>query len=146
MSKSYDLEVLAQTLYGEARGELNYLEGGIASLIAIGNVVMNRLKQNTWYGKNIEEICKKPQQFSCWNENDKNLQAIMMVTHEKSNSIYEICKDVAEGILYKSWPDLTKGSDHYYSQFLEQTPFWTLGLHPKVKIGHHLFFKVQDHD
>ena len=142
MNKLYDIEVLAQTIYGESRGEWNYLEGGLSPLIAVGNVVVNRLRQQTWYGKSIEEVCRKPQQFSCWNKGDKNLQAIMILAHEKLNSVYNTCLRVAEGVLYKDWPDLTKGSTHYCSTFLEQKPFWATGLSPQVKIGHHLFFKI----
>ena len=40
-----DIHILARTIYGEARGEYYRLDGGLSSLIAIGNVVKNRLKQ-----------------------------------------------------------------------------------------------------
>jgi hypothetical protein len=53
-----------------------------------------------------------------------------------------ICREVADGVLNKNWPDLTNGSTHYYSQYLNTPPFWTAGMRPQVKIGNHLFFKI----
>ncbi len=59
-----EVDVLTRTIYGEARGEYHRHDGGMAALIAVGNVVMNRLKAKTWYGLTIKEICQKPFQFS----------------------------------------------------------------------------------
>lgn len=53
--------VLAQTIYGEARGEDEY------SWKAIGQVIKNRVD-----GGRV----KADRQFSCWNEGDPNLEVI----------------------------------------------------------------------
>lgn len=131
-----DILILAQTIYGEARGEWNEVNGGLAALIAIGNVVMNRLQERTRYGKTIKEVCLKPQQFSCWS--DTNKKAI----HTANGSVWMLCQEVACGVASRGWPDLTKGANHYYANFLTGPPYWAKGRKVLVQIGHHLFFKL----
>jgi spore germination cell wall hydrolase CwlJ-like protein len=133
-------EILAQTIYGEARGELSNLCGGLAALIAVGNVVVNRMKN---CAQNVAQICQKPMQFSCWNVNDPNLLT-MKKAAQNPDSVYLTCREVAEGVLNKNWPDLTNGSTHYYSQHLSVSPFWAKNRRPQVQIGNHLFFKIMD--
>ena len=57
-----DLDILARTLYGEARGE--YSSSGPAALIAVGNVIVNRFEKGGRFGKTLAEVCLKPKQFS----------------------------------------------------------------------------------
>jgi spore germination cell wall hydrolase CwlJ-like protein len=51
--------ILAKTIYGEARGLYTKQDGGLAALISIANVVMNRLAAKSWFGKSIEDVCFK---------------------------------------------------------------------------------------
>ena len=52
--KTEDIDILARTIFGEARGEYEHVEGGISALIGVGNVVMNRVKaQKSHNGKSI---------------------------------------------------------------------------------------------
>lgn len=133
-----DVCVLAQTIYGEARGELSDVCAGLASLIAVGNVVINRMKHRK---QSAVQICLQPMQFSCWNTGDPNLLAIKQVVQNPDN-VYLICCEVADGVLNKNWPDLTNGSNHYYSKHLRVSPFWAKDVQLQVKIGNHLFFKI----
>ena len=73
-------DVLARTVWGEARGE------GQAGMVAVANVVMNRvnfaraqLGGNYWWGNTIMRVCQKPLQFSCWNQADPNLSQLQAV-------------------------------------------------------------------
>ncbi|MES2252810.1 MAG: cell wall hydrolase, partial [Pseudomonadota bacterium] len=77
-----DIDILARTIYGEARGEYGRVDGGLAALIAVGNVIVNRTQQQTWFGRTVRDVCLKPYQFSCWNRNDPNLPKLMEVTDE----------------------------------------------------------------
>jgi len=132
-----DLDILARTIYGEARGEYGRLDGGLAALIAVGNVVINRFKQQTWFGKTISDVCLKPQQFSCWNESDPNY-AILKST-AISQPVFLICQDVAQGVVQENWPDLTRGSDHYHTTDVK--PAWAHDKKPIIQIGRHLFYR-----
>jgi spore germination cell wall hydrolase CwlJ-like protein len=137
-----DIQILARTIYGEARGEYTTQKGGMGSLIAIANVVMNRLKQKTWYGYTIQEVCQKPEQFSCWNKHDPNLGILQI--EKIIDPIFEICLQVSEKVISGTWPDLIKGSDHYYATNLSIPPYWARGKVPKCQIGRHLFFKLRE--
>lgn len=136
-----DQYILARTIYGEARGEYSKPEGGLAALIAIGNVVINRLNQKTWYGHSIREVCHKPRQFSCWNPSDPNYQIITQDVIP--DPLYQICYWVAANVLSGTWPDLTQGCDHYYAITIPQAPKWAQGIKPKVKIANHIFFDLR---
>lgn len=136
-----EIDILARTIYGEARGEYARRDGGIASLIAVGNVVMNRLKAKTWYGLTLKEICQKPFQFSCWNRQDPNRSLIMSPQIEQE-PIFKICREVAQQVGMNHWPDLTQGSDHYYAISLTKPPAWSHKEQPRLKLGQHIFFKL----
>jgi N-acetylmuramoyl-L-alanine amidase len=134
-----DIEVLARTIYGEARGEYAKQTGGLSSLIAVGNVIANRLLHpKKRFGGTITEICKKPFQFSCWNENDPNFNLLNNETI--TGDIFNLCLTVSKKTVDKSWPDLTKGSNHYHTDGVN--PVWSQGQTALVKIGSHLFFKL----
>ncbi len=119
-----DIEIMARTIYGEARGEYSRVDGGLAALIAVGNVIVNRAHQKTWFGQSIRNVCLKPYQFSCWNENDPNRERLMAVTHE--TPLFAQCLDVAKAVIEQQYPDLTKGADHYYSNDLVFPPKWSV--------------------
>lgn len=138
--KQNEIEILARTIYGEARGEYLVLEGGIASLIAVGNVVMNRLKAQSIYGKTIQEVCQKPWQFSCWNTGDPN--RVFLMQTEILDSIFTVCLNVATKVATHDWPDLTMGSDHYHATSLPVFPYWARGQKPKLRLANHIFYQL----
>jgi spore germination cell wall hydrolase CwlJ-like protein len=136
MLEANEALVLAQTIYGEARGELSRVEGGLSALIAVGNVVMNRcLKERT----SLEQVCKRPFQFSCWNSTDPNFLEIEHATVRHTPE-FLVCMHVAGELLSMNWPDLTNGATHYYAQYLT-VPYWVKDMQLRAKIGRHLFFK-----
>jgi N-acetylmuramoyl-L-alanine amidase len=137
----YNLDVLARTIYGEARSEFSQPEGGLSALVAIANVVMNRTRAPQRFGKTLSEVCLKPYQFSCWNMKDPNYQIISSV-QSGDNPVFDLCWHVAENVYQKKWPDLTQGSDHYYASWLSYPPAWAKGIKPNARIGQHLFFKL----
>ncbi len=132
----HDLDILARTLYGEACGE--YRHTGIASLIAIGNVIVNRLEQGR-FGKTIADVCLAHSQFSCWNK-DSPLYPVISGDGITGNMIFHICQDVARGVTILGWPDLTKGSDHYHADYCK--PVWADPSKLKVALGRHLFYQL----
>lgn len=135
-----DIQILARTVYGEARGEYGHQQGGLSSLLAVANVVMNRLQQKTWYGRTIIEVCQKPWQFSCWNQNDPNYPLLM--ADVIGDPLYQTCYQVAERVSLGHWPDVTKGCDHYHADHVS-APKWAYGLNPKIIIGHHWFYDLR---
>ncbi len=131
-----DLKILAKTIYGEARGELNNF--GLAPLIAVGNVVLNRFRKK--FAKSIADVCLAPYQFSCWNRKDPNYEKLKNL--DESSSIFKTCLDIAENLIEGKWPDLTDGCDHYHAKSIK--PYWAGGLTPKRIFGNHLFYSLKN--
>lgn len=135
-----DIDTLARTIYGEARGEYNNPKIGLKSLVAVGYVVLNRYIEKTWYGSTIEEVCLKPYQFSCWNRKDPNRVIIENV--KKGNVIFDICSHVAESVLFREIADPSFGANHYYATSMQNPPSWAVGRLAVTQIGHHKFYKL----
>lgn len=132
-----DTDILARTIWGEARGE------GSAGMQAVAAVIMNRVAiskkfRNFWWGLDLQEICRKPYQFSCWNRDDPNFEKLRRVD---SNDLYfatalRIAARAANGLL----PDPTMGATHYHAAGI--TPHWTRGEKPCAVIGRHIFYRL----
>lgn len=131
-----DLKILAKTIYGEARGELNNF--GLAPLIAVGNVVLNRLRKN--FANSIAEVCLAPYQFSCWNRKDPNYEKLKNL--DESSTIFKTCLKVSKNLIEEKWPDLTDGCDHYHEKSIK--PYWAGRLTPKRIFGNHLFYSLKN--
>ena len=129
-----DILTLAQTLWGEARGEDD--EG----MRAVCCTIINRYNSGKWFaGKTIAETCKKPYQFSCWNKNDPNRPHLLRLTFIQLKRELEIIRQVASGV----YNDVTCGATHYYNPKVCK-PKWAEGKIPCYVHGNHLFFKDID--
>jgi hypothetical protein len=88
--KLNDLECLALTIYGEARGESH--EGQCA----VAFVIINRSRK--WH-KTIREVCYQKNQFSCYNSNDVQYEKLkvmainfdqFLAVNEKLRKAYDV--------------------------------------------------------
>lgn len=129
-------EVLARTIWGEARGE------GFLGMKAIACVALNRAAKPSWWGTTIEGVCLKPWQFSCWNKNDPNLAKLQAVTEE--NPIFSQCMQFAKDAINGLMDDVTNGATHYFDKRIPIPPKWAENLEPCAIIGHHMFYKNID--
>ncbi len=133
------VEVLARTLYGEARGEL------VRGKEAVAAVVMNRVRRakqrgGYWWGSSAEEVCLRPWQFSCWNESDPNRKKILAVGQgtDKNNRNFQSCLRIARRTLAGTLKDPTGGATHYHAKGM--TPPWARDRKPSAEIGHYRFY------
>lgn len=133
-----EIDILARTIYGEARGE------GLSGLEAIASTILNRTKiarekgNNFWWGSDIISICKKPYQFSCWNKNDPNKDKIERVT--LNDKTFASCLRIAKKSIAGILKDKTNGATHYHTKSIE--PSWAKNKIPCCEIGNHLFYKL----
>lgn len=132
---SEEVEVLAKTIYGEARGE------SISGQEAIASVVLNRLlfaqkRGRYWWGNSIKDICLQPWQFSCWNKNDVNYERLQEV--KDSDVAYCICKRIALRAIAGTLEDQTCRATHYHTKNVR--PRWSIGKIPCAEIGSHFFY------
>lgn len=133
----HDFDIFARTLYGEARGE--YAHNGPAAFIAVANVIMNRLKGGKKYGQTLMEVCLKPRQFSCWNQNDPNRPLIQEEGLEKDLP-FKLCQKIVRKVAKGIWPDLTRESDHYHA--MSCNPSWAKPEKIRLRLGRHVFYKL----
>lgn len=146
-----DLDALALTLFGEARGE------PVEGRIAVGSVIRNRVKAPRRFGTTYAAVCHARAQFSCWfrfggEQNYKLMYdlALAIIEHKPlpldavSLAIYEETRFVAEGIADERLRDRVRGATHYYAPAAmvprDRVPDWAIGKAPVAKVGSHLFF------
>lgn len=131
-----DIDILARTLYGEARGE------GLAGQQAVANVVINRTalahKHPHFGNGTIESACKAPWQFSCWNSNDPNVSIIENIT--VSDPVFAQCLQVAFDAANGLFEDNTGGATYYFAKGSPE-PKWAVDKIPCASIGRHIFYK-----
>ena len=136
--RELEIDVLARTIWGEARGE------GTTGMQAVAAVVMNRLKHarargGYWWGDDIIEICQKPYQFSAWNKDDPNFEKISAVTD--NNLQFATAKRLARRAVYGVMDDPTNGATHYHA--IGVTPLWSHREKPVAVIGRHIFYRLE---
>lgn len=130
------LDILARTIYGEARGE------SWAGKVAVAHVALNRVKAQSWWGRDLEEVCRWPWQFSCWNENDPNRAKLEAVTLKDDAALRE-CLAAAAAAVWGLEPDPTDGCCHYMTKTRRAQGWpksWGAMREPHREIGVHLFY------
>ncbi len=135
-SHDAELDVLARTIWGEARGE------ALAGKRAVAAVILNRVRRardhggRYWWGATIAEVCRRPWQFSCWNDADPNRAKLEAVGPD--NRAFRQCLRVAEEAVAGALADATGGATHYHAAGV--SPPWARGRAPSAEIGRHLFY------
>jgi hypothetical protein len=149
-----DVQVVACTLYGEARSEPT--EG----ILAVACVIRNRVKTDygndqkpDWWGEGYRGVCLKKWQFSCWlpeGGEANHARLAKLVESLKAGPVtderYKECAWIATGVVNDWVRDVTHGADHYHAAAMTPRPKWADGrvplnhLHPP-KPGH-VFYRL----
>ena len=124
-----EIDVVARTLWGEARGE------GEQGMHAVACVIVNR--RNARRGSTLSQICRAPLQFSCWNEGDPNRNTLLRGT--PADAAFEIARRLAAKAQAGTLPDITFGARHYHATSIPQ-PKWARGHQPCLRLGRHVFY------
>jgi len=136
-----DRDILARTLWGEARGET------LAGQIAVAWSIRNRVEMDLhndgkpdWWGEGYAGVCQAKCQFSCWNRSDPNFAYL---SGAKSIPFRELAQALiaANHVIDGKVPDPTGGATHYYATSMPKAPTWVKGATQTLKLGHHVFFK-----
>lgn len=126
-----DIDTLARTIYGEARGE--DAEG--RRLVA--EVILNRFWTGYRRKRTITDVCLDPWQFSCWNANDPNREKLLRVDY--TDTALRGCMIAAMEALGPG-SVLPRNTRHYYATSMPKAPFWAAGHKPVAEHGHHRFY------
>jgi spore germination cell wall hydrolase CwlJ-like protein len=136
-----DRDVLARTLWGEARGE------GLAGQIAVAWSIRNRVEMDLhndgkpdWWGEGYAGVCQKAWQFSCWNKNDPNFPYLSGAKQIPFRELAQ-ARIAADQVIDGKQPDPTGGATHYYATTMPKAPAWAAKAKRRLKMGHHIFFK-----
>lgn len=132
-----EIDVLARTLWGEARGE------GTVGMQAVANTILNRVRVardhgKYWWGNNIIQVCQKPYQFSCWNRSDPNFQKLQAITEK--DLYFATALRMARRAKLGALDDITGGATHYHAAGVE--PYWAKREKPSAVIGGHIFYRI----
>lgn len=136
-----DRDILARTLWAEARGE------GLNGQIAVAWTIRNRVEVDLhndgkpdWWGEGYTSVCLKPWQFSCWNKNDPNYAYL---SGAKAIPFRELAQAriAADLVIDGKQPDPTGGATHYYATTMPKAPAWAAKAKQTLKLGHHIFCK-----
>ncbi len=130
MIAARDIDVLARTVFGEARGESDL------GKLAVAWVIVNRAKRAR---SSIAAACLKSIHFSAWNNgrgNDANQLA--MLTADLSDPAYARCMAAALQAAHEFGKDPTDGARHYHAAGV--SPHWAEGKSYET-IGGHRFYR-----
>lgn len=133
MTATIDVDILARTLFGEARNQ------GKEGMEAVACVVLNRARAPGWWGHSLISVCLKRSQFSCWNKDDPNYPLLKAVDEYDATFRHalEVAQKAKDGLL----ADSTGGATHYFERHLKPPPAWASRLTFTGRIGDHLFYK-----
>lgn len=132
-----DRDILARTLWGEARGE------GAAGRVAVAWTIRNRVfdgKEKSWWGEGYSGVCQAKYQFSCWNKTDPNYQFLAGVKQIPLRELAQ-CRIAADQVVDGKVSDTTGGATHYYALSMKTAPGWSANAKQTLRLGGHVFFK-----
>lgn len=130
-----DLDVLARTIYGEARGE------PWQGQIAVAWVIKNRTKRPQRFGFTVADVCRRPAQFSCWLPEDVNYPLLLAANVEQRS--FMMATAAAAAVLSGAIADPTNQADHYYAKSMATPPSWASAMKVTAEIGGHIFLQEQ---
>ena len=127
-----DIDILARTIWGEARGESQQ------GRIAVGWVILNRTMHRRRWPDDVMGTCLEKYQFSCWLDSDPNRDKMRGVTFD--DPVFRRCYEAAVAVCNGSEVDPTQGADHYHTTSI--SPNWADKSKVTCTIGHHRFYKL----
>ena len=127
---SGDLDTLARTIFGEARGE------PLQGQQAVAWIVRNRVEHPGWWGRTVASVCLAPYQFSCWLESDPNREKMEALS--TADPEYQILYEVGRSVMAGEVDDPTNGAVNY--KVVGTPAKWAEGVEPSCIIGSQEFY------
>ena len=134
-----EMQVIALTLYGEAR---NSFDG----MIGVANVIKNRVRVGGWWGSNLRNVCLAHEQFSCWLPGLDLQDMIAVITTSKWSQEYAAALGLACTLLIPDLapplPDNVGPATSYYATSMRDPPRWAAGMVFQAEIGGQRFYAL----
>jgi len=130
-----DVDILARTIWGEARGQ------GDSGMRAVASVIMNRVREgqqglHVWRGKTVRDVSLKPWQFSAWNLGDPNRDKMINVTSDDYS--FRLALGIAELAVNGLLEDTTGGANSYHTEAV--SPNWADPAKISAMVGNQIFY------
>ena len=127
-SEQYDeIEVIASTIYHEARGE------GVDGMNAVASVIYNRSNQPRWKKLGLAGVCLQKKQFSCHNKGFLSAKPKTIV----DKKAYEYCKGLANKMINGSFKSTVGNANHYCT--LKCNVYWKNQLKNTIIVKRQIF-------
>jgi N-acetylmuramoyl-L-alanine amidase len=147
-----DVDIMARTLYGEARGSTR------DDRLACGWVIRNRAVIATQFMQkfrrrhpnfgdgSLAAVCLDPFDFSCWNKNDPNRSKLdrLILPGSLNDKVFFECMMCAMMVIDGTVSDPTFGSTHYHTVAMGWPKAWGERKNPVITIGAHAFYNTVD--
>lgn len=125
------IDVAARTIFGEARRESSLTR------LAIAEVIYNRaMRHSPTFGLSVEEVCRQPDQFSCWNPGDPHRTKTLSIS--LADPEIAECLTIARDLVAGRVGGLTLGADRYHHRRV--SPSYSRDRTPCAQIGTYVFF------
>jgi len=126
------LLTVARTVWGEARGE------GWPGQVAVAAVIRNRVRRPGWWGADYEAVCRKPRQFSCWDDTPE------VASRAPAQMIMPYA--AAAYVIHGEAEDPTGGATNYHTikpppWAATWPPEWARRMTETARIGGHVFYR-----
>lgn len=140
------VNILARTLWGEARGENQ------AGKKAVASVIWNRAGKNT---DNLIKVVFRRKQFSCWNYLAKSKKRpgtykYIIPAAAAKNPIdkksWDECVALATELIGGKFISTVTNANAYYVTNMSKKPYWTVSLSSTTNVGHHTFGYLKEYD
>lgn len=136
-----DAQIMALTIYGEARGE------SYEGKVAVGSVILERVDHRAWDGTNIQDVCLMPYQFSCFLPDDPNFAALKLIAEDWDTKIMRsvvlrVCYNIAS-LLITGALDRTKEIAETHATQYKTTSCrasWAKKMQKIATIGNHEYY------
>ena len=125
-------EVIAHTLWGEARGE------PIEGIQAVTSVIYNRTRhylashQSELPEDAMQAVCLSPHQFSCWSDG-AFIQELPHICNKWSDCIF-----ITSSLISGQFQPIIDATSYHADSC---KPYWTDSMTFICQIGKHLFYK-----
>jgi spore germination cell wall hydrolase CwlJ-like protein len=136
-------QIMALTIYGEARGESD------AGKVAVGSVILERVDHRAWDGRTVQEVCLRKWQFSCFLENDPNFGKLLNIAENwdaamATNPALNECYGIAVGLLNGTIPRTPEIARFHCCQYATEagaeSAKWDDHMKLIAEIGNHRFY------
>lgn len=145
-NSSNAVNIIARTLWGEARGESE------AGKKAVASVLWNRAGQKA---ENLPKVALRRKQFSCWNStsmNDRKPEnySYVIPNAARKNPIdkksWQACLDIAAQLIKGTFKSTVGNANAYYVSNMSNPPAWDADLTGTQNVGSHKFGYLKEHD